>query len=214
VDTLIKTLGVVFVLVAALFALLRQVRKKPADPPHKGDIGAAMVVGVLGCLLIISPRITSVPTPFGAVHAAVQQALVDASDIAALKTQAQTQTATINLVADEATKAKALSETVAEHVAEAQAKLTALNTALMEANSNLIRAKQEEEFTMTVLSAQAGDDRTSFDNLRKIAADKTNQFRDLAHAAWVSVLQAHTSSFYGTGFAVIAHPRRAITPIA
>lgn len=198
-DTLITILGMGLVLVAAIFVLLRQAIKESKAPPHRGEHQAAFVVGILGCAMIISPRITSLPTPFGAVQAAAKQALVDAGDIAALKTQAQTQTATINLVADEATKAKALSEAVAKQVTEAQDKLTALNAALSTAQSALDKTKQDEDFTMTVLAAQ-NDDRKSYDKLRAIAEDARSSFSSLATKAWLSVTRAHTSSFYNSGF--------------
>ena len=92
------------------------------------------------------------------------QALADAGDIAKLKTQAEQQTATINLVASEAAKAQTVSATAAEQVAEAQKNLTSLDTAIKAAQDTLDNLRQEEDFVMTVVAA-LGDDRPSFDKL-------------------------------------------------
>ena len=109
--------------------------------------------------LILQDRITGFKTPVGTLQTVTAQALADAGDIAKLKTQAEQQTATINLVASEATKAKQLSETVAGQVTEAEKKLTALDAATKAAQATLNNMRQEEDFMMTVLAAQGNGDR-------------------------------------------------------
>jgi len=178
------------------------VRKPPSTPPHKGDIPIGFLIGFFGLALLVQDRITSLSTPWGEIRAATVKALADAGDIAMLKTQAQTQTATINLVADQATKAKALSETVAKQVTESQNKLAALDTALTAAQTTLTKAQQAEDFMMTVLAAQGGDDRESFDKLRAIADEVGGPFATRAESAWISVVRAHSALMSESGFTV------------
>ena len=201
-NMVITVLGLVIVVVAAGFLGVRHARRDLKAPLPKGEILIGFGIGFLGLLLLVSSRITSLPTPFGTVHTAAQQALADAGDISALKTQAQTQTATINLVADQATKANTLSETVAGQINEAKAKLAALNTALLDAKDNLEKMKQEEDFTMTVLAAQDGDDRNSFDKLKAIASDDKNTFSKFAIQAYVSIVMSNNMDFYQKGYTV------------
>jgi hypothetical protein len=147
---------------------------------------------VLGVALILQDRITGFKTPVGTLQTVTAQALADAGDIAKLKTQAEQQTATINLVASEATKAKQLSETVAGQVTEAEKKLTALDAATKAAQATLNNMRQEEDFMMTVLAAQ-GNDRKSFDKLKVIASDKSSLFAEAAGQAWSTIYEAHSS---------------------
>ena len=131
VDILTNTLGIILVFFGVAFPTWRHI-KRGVEEPSKGDIPIGFLAGVLGILLIVSPRIISVPTPFGAIKT---RALADAGDIAKLKTQAEQQTATINLVASEATKAKEGAVEANKRAAEAALKL-------VQADANLLNEQR------------------------------------------------------------------------
>ena len=187
----IRILGVILVVFAVAFSAWPLVRTGTKESPKAGRISVGFLAGFLGVALIMQARITTLTTPIGTIQAATEQALADAGDVAKLKTQAENQTATINLVANEATKAKELSETVAKQVTEAENKLTDLDVATKSAQAALNNVREVEDFTMTVLAAQ-GDDRRSFDKLKSMAGDKNNRFAATAGQAWNSIFEAHS----------------------
>jgi hypothetical protein len=68
--------------------------------------------------------------------------------------------------------------------------LEVLNRTIDDAQVTLANVKQEEEFTITALAAQA-DDRESFDKLRELALQKDYRFANLAANAWTLIFEAH-----------------------
>lgn len=190
----IRILGILLLLFGIGFPAWWLVKGRGREEPLKGRgiIGVGTAAAFFGVVLIIQDRITGLTTPVGTIQAATVQALADAGDVAKLKAQAQNQTATINLVASEATKAKELSATVAGQVAEAENKLKALDASTKAAQVALDNVRQEEDFMITVIAAQ-GDDWNSFDKLKTMGGDKGNRFAEIATQARNSIFEAHSS---------------------
>ena len=125
-----------------------------------------------GLALILQERITELTVKgVGTIKTAAQQVTSDARTVAELKERVENQSATVDLVAKEASKAKALSEEVADKNRIAEDKLETLDKAINKANSTLEELEAVTEFTMTVVAAQ-NDDRKAFDELSHWAADK------------------------------------------
>jgi hypothetical protein len=199
-DETAKIIGILLVLFVAGFSLWLLVRKDTKEPP-KGGRGSLWFLGFLGVALIMQDRIIKLTTPIGTLETVTAKAQADAGDIAGLKTQAEQQTATINLVASDAAKAQAVSANAAAQLTEAQKKLTSLNAAATAVQATLDKVKQDEDFMMTVLAAES-DSRESFDNLKKIADDKSNRFSDMAGKTWHTIFEAHSLGFFQSGFTV------------
>lgn len=198
ITTGIRILGLLLVVSGVGFPFWWLVRKAPKEQLNR-VISVGALASIFGLALIIQDRITSIPTPLGTMKAATAQVLADAGDVAKLKAQAQTQTATINLVASEAVKAKNLSATIAEQVTEAEQKLAALDTVTKAAQATLDNVRQEEDFMMTVIAAQ-GDDRQSFDKLKTLGENRGSQFAAIASQVRNSIFEAHSSPFWQSRF--------------
>jgi hypothetical protein len=152
-----------------------------------------------GVALIIQERITEIASPFGKLTAATEKAAADAETISKLKDRVENQSATVDLVAREATKAKELSESATAQITDAQSKLEALNKATSEAAATLENLKEEEEFRGLVIAAQ-NDDRTSYDRLGKIANDKQSRFAKMASDAYRTIYESHNGGMYRSNF--------------
>lgn len=155
-----------------------------------------------GLALIISDRITELSVKgIGTIKAAAQQAQSDASAIADLKSRIEKQSATIDLIASQASETKRLSEEVGEKNQRAEQKLEVLDTASAKANSNLADLEAASEFSMTVSAAQS-DDRRAFDKLRGWAQDDSNPFQSKAQQAWNAVIESHNNPIYLSNFSL------------
>jgi len=196
---MIKTIGVLVVLCGVgfpIFLVLRPGGKRIAKSVLT-MIGGLAIFG--GVALVIEDRITEVVSPFGKLTAATEKATADAQAISQLKERVENQSATVDLVATQAAKAKDLSETATTQVAEAQQKLDALNKVTSEATATLKTLKEEEEFRGLVIAAQ-NDDRASYDRLAKISANKESRFSAMASDAYRTLNEAHSSGMYRSGF--------------
>lgn len=152
--------------------------------------------------LILEERITKVIIPkIGTIEAVTQQATTDAKTISDLKARVENQSATVDLVAKQASSAKALSEQVEEQNKLAAQKLDTLNKAIQQANSVLSDLKSEAEFTQTVVAAE-NDDRSAFDKLEKLAGDQGGAFSERARQAWTTIFNQHTQGMYNSNFTI------------
>lgn len=145
--------------------------------------------------MILQDRITELTLKgIGTIRAAVKQAESDALAVAKLKERVENQSATVDLVAKEASKAKEISEEVAE-------KNQILDKTITKATDTLEDLEAATEFMMIVIAAQI-DDRKAFDELKKRSEDKTYRFSTRAQQAWQKILDEHASPLYISGFAV------------
>jgi len=155
-----------------------------------------------GLALILQERITELTVKgVGTIKTAVQQVTLDVQTVAELKERVENQSATVDLVAKEASKAKALSEEVAENNERAEEKLETLDKAITKANITLDGLEAVTEFTMTVVAAQ-NDDRKAFDKLKILAEDKAYRFSGRAQQAWNTIFEEHSKPYFASGFKV------------
>jgi len=173
------------------------------DYPNKGWVFTVSLLAVFaGMFLFLQDRATEVTIEgVGTIKAAVEKASEDAQAISALRQRIEAQSATVDLVAQQATTAKGMAEQLAQKSEAAEKKLVEVDSALTTARSKVDELQQVTEFTRTVLAAQ-NDDRKAFDLLEKWANDPAFRFRSEAGAAWTAVLDEHAKSFYMSGFTV------------
>ena len=163
---------------------------------RRGVLATAILGVVAGLALTIQDRITELPLPgFGTIKAAAAQAGADAATIGKLKTRVEDQSATVDLVASQASAARALAQQAEGQTKLAQQRLEALNKAIGEANAALAQLRPEADFTQLVVAAQ-NDDREAFDKLEKMSNDKSDPLSARAAQAWITVLNAHSSGIY------------------
>lgn len=170
---------------------------------HKGTVVTLCFLAVFaGFALILQGRITELTVKgVGTIKTAVQQVTSDAKTVADLKERVENQSATVDLVAKEASKAKALSEEVADKNKRAEDKLEILDKAINKANTTLEELDAVTEFTMTVVAAQ-NDDRKAFDKLKLWAEDKAYRFSGRAQQAWNTIMKEHSKPYFVSGFKV------------
>ncbi len=170
---------------------------------HKGTVVTLCFLTVFaGLALILQERITELTIKgVGTIKTAVQQVTSDAKTVAELKERVENQSATVDLVAKEASKAKALSEEVADKNKRAEDKLETLDKAIDKANTTLEELEAVTEFTTAVVAAQ-NDDRKAFDKLKLWAEDKAYRFSGRAQQAWNKILEEHSKPFFVSGFKV------------
>ncbi|MBO1225489.1 MAG: hypothetical protein JYX80_13785 [Candidatus Scalindua sediminis] len=152
--------------------------------------------------MILQDRITELTVQgVGTIKAATQQVESDAQAVSDLKERVENQSATVDLVAKEASKAKALSEEVADKNQRAEEKLAILDDSIKKANKTLTNLNLTSEFTLTVSAAQ-NDDRKAFDKLKEWSQDTTNPFSSKAAQAWHTIYESHNEPMYNSNFTV------------
>jgi hypothetical protein len=164
---------------------------------HKASVISLCLIAVFaGLALVLQDRLTELTVKgVGTIKSATEQVQTDAKTVADLRERVENQSATVDLVAKEASKAKAISEEVAEKNRRAEEKLDTLDQAIAKANAALARLDAATEFTMVVVAAQ-NDDRTAFDTLKKWSGDKSNPFSARAQQAWNTVFESHSQPMY------------------
>ncbi|OHB77746.1 MAG: hypothetical protein A2Z25_19155 [Planctomycetes bacterium RBG_16_55_9] len=170
---------------------------------HKASVITLCSIAVFaGLALILQDRITELTVKgVGSIKAAAKQAESDADAVADLKSRVESQSATVDLVAQEASKAKRLSEEVANKNERAEKKLETLDKAITRATSSLSDLELVTDYTMTVVAAQ-NDDRKAFDKLKTWSEDKNHPFHERAQQAWTSVFESHNKPYSVGGFKV------------
>jgi hypothetical protein len=194
-----KLIGLLFITSAVIIAGWWVAR----DCPHKNWMFAVCLLALFsGAFLIVQDRATEITVKgIGTIKAAAEQASIDAQVVRDLRERIEAQSATVDLVAQQATSAKQLGEELSQKAQVADKKLAKLDTALATAQSRVGELQEVTEFTKTVLAAQ-NDDRKAFDRLGTWAGDPKFRFRSEAEAAWATVLDEHAKSLYMSGFTV------------
>lgn len=170
---------------------------------HKGTVVTLCFLTVFsGLALVLQDRITELTVKgVGTIKTVVQQVTSDAQTVTELKERVENQSATVDIIANEASKAKALSEEVADKNKRAEEKLETLDKAITKANTTLDELEAITEFTMTVVAAQ-NDDRNAFDKLKIWAEDKAYCFSGRAQQAWNTIFEEHSKPYSVGGFKV------------
>lgn len=156
----------------------------------------------VGLVLIFQDRVTELTVKgVGTIKAVTQQVQSDAKAVAELKERVENQSATVDLIAKEASKAKEISEEVADKNKLAEEKLDTLNKTIAKANDALADIDAETEFIKIVIAAQ-NDDRKAFDKLKEWSEEKNHRFLSRAAQAWNTIFENHNKPYSISGFKV------------
>jgi hypothetical protein len=178
-----------------------------------GSLGAAntvltVVFLAIGAAFALNERLTELSFDAkgtATIKTKVAQAEADAATINELKGRVEAQSATVDLVAMEASTAKHLVNDLSEKNIQAERKLRTIDAAVQEAEEKLGAIQDHAAFMSTVLGAQT-DDRDSFDQLWEWAQDSSHKFRQQSEAAVLKIMDQHNQPFSLSGFQVPWNP--------
>ena len=167
-----------------------------------GFTGVTFIAVLAGLMLIFNQRATELSFgKYGSLKVAAEQAQIDANGIAEIRKRVETQSATIDLVAERATQAKELSEELATKNMKAEKKLAEIDNTLSEANKSLTTLESYSQYYATVLAAQA-ENRAAYDQLGKWAADVSFPFREHAKNIYQKIMDDHSQGMFYSSFTV------------
>jgi chromosome segregation ATPase len=190
-------IGLAFMVLGASMGIFWLFRRKSQFKAVLWFCGSLIVAGLCLCLYT---RITEVQFLGATIKAAAQQATIDAKVVAEIRARTEAQSATIDLIAKEASDAhqklieidraiaanEKRSEEIAKTTAETDARNTQLGQKTVELESLVKRASDAvsevtkvSEFMKVVLAAQS-DNRPAYDQLERF--HKTRSFTGVAHA--------------------------------
>jgi len=110
----------------------------------------------VGIFLILEDRVTELTVKgVGTIKSAAKQASADADSISDLKTRVEAQSATVDLVAQEAADAKELVNDLSEKNTKAEEKLSQLDNAINDGTLAVKELQLYTQFNTTVISAQS-----------------------------------------------------------
>lgn len=134
---------------------------------HKGWAYAICLVALFaGIFLVLQERVTELTVEgIGAIKSAAEKANTDANAISELRNRVEAQSATVDLIAQSASKARETAE---------------------KAEGVLKELEVSNDFMLTVVAAR-NDDREAFERLRAWQRDKSNKFRDAAIDAVIKI---------------------------
>lgn len=165
-------------------------------PHSKRMISVCLIAVFAGIFLVLQDRAIEVTlTGFGTIKAAREQATMDAEQVAQIRKRVEAQSATVDLVAQQAAESKKLLDELSQKSELADQRLSEVGETLKQASRTVSELQLVTDFTTTVVAAQ-NDDRRAFDQLRAWADDKSYPFSSRAQQAWETVLNDHAQPFY------------------
>lgn len=173
-----KLIGVLLVInsIAVSFWWIR------TDNTHRVTVLTLCFLAVFaGLALVLGDRITELTVKgVGTIKAAVQQAKIDADEIKKIKKRVESQSATVDLVAESAAKAHNLIEDLSLKNQTAETKIEELKSLGVLIQKTTLELQERAVLTSLIASAQ-NDDRVAFDKLAILGGKKT--FKYWQHAA-------------------------------
>jgi len=160
-----------------------------------------LAVGV-GLVLLFYERVTQMDLPGGtSIKTVVETARADANAVSDLRKRVEAQSATVDLVAEEASKATSLVEELTRKNAEADHKLAALDKSVQAGGQAVGELQAYSKFNSTILAAQS-DDRKAYDQLTAWASDASFRFQEAAAKAAQTIMDQHAQGMFMSGFTV------------
>ncbi|MEI6085186.1 MAG: hypothetical protein WCS70_12905 [Verrucomicrobiota bacterium] len=180
------TIGVVLILAGVAIAIYWLLTGKRNKPLFRF---VCLLTVVTGFLLIVKDRIIEVTLKdVFSVKTVVDQAKADAGEISSIKKRVQDQSATIDLVANEALTAKHLAEEVAKEITSASVQLGDLSNTLTKANVILSNVTIRAEFADLMVKIE-NDDRHAFEAIGRIGSIEGHPYRDVAESAYLRAIK-------------------------
>ena len=155
---------------------------------HKGWIITIGIVSIIvGISFTLHERALEITFKgIGSIKASAQQAEIDAKTVSELKDRVEAQSATVDLVAQNAAEARKITVEVAERNKEMEKKVIELSKLISKASDKLQELENITEFSKVAIAAQ-NDDRYAFDKLISWVGDNTFEFWELAANAAIKI---------------------------
>jgi len=122
----------------------------------------------------------------GTIKTAAQQVAIDAKTVSELKDRVESQSATVDLVAQSAAEARKITIEVAERSEEMEKNVVKLNELIAKASEKSQELEKITEFSKVAIAAQ-NDDRYAFEKLVSWGGDNTFEFWELAANAVINI---------------------------
>lgn len=173
------------------------------ENPYKRWVFTLCLVSVFaGAFLILQERVTELTIKgIGTIKAAAKQASVDANVISDLKARVEAQSATVDLIAKEASDAKQLVNDLSEKNLKAEEKLSQLDKSISDGNLAVKEVQLSTQLNTTVLAAQI-DDRRAYDKLWAWSENSSFPFQRVAEQAVQTIMDQHSPAIIRSGFSV------------
>jgi len=141
----------------------------------------------VGIYFTLQERATEITlNKVGTIKAAAQQATIDAKVVGDLKKRVEAQSATVDLVADSASKAHDLIEELSKKNEVAETKIKEIETASSTVHNTITELQETAKFSSMVAVAQ-NDDRHSFNHLAEWVDNKSSPYWQHAADAVVKI---------------------------
>lgn len=176
----LKIIGIVTV-IASVLMLFYEIYHQH----RKHVFGGLSVLFFFGLLLSFSDTISKISTPYGMVEL-LHKATSDAAAVEAIRKRVEDQSATIDLIAKEATSAESATQEAERQIEVTKEKMKEFDSALQDAKSTLRKVQDNASLVELITEAQ-NDNRDAFDDLKRIAEDKSNPFSQRAASARRSI---------------------------
>lgn len=152
----------------------------------------AVFVGL--CLMLQDRAIEITVEKVGTIKAAAEQAVVDAQVVGDLRRRIESQSATVDLVAESAKKAHNLINDLSKKNEMAETRVNELENASSEIQNIIDELQETSNFMKLVAAAQNGD-RTAYEALVKWTENKQSPFWQHAADTIVSIIVEYTGPF-------------------
>lgn len=195
-----KLIGFTILIFDVIFGLYWAARGKP----HNEQVRATcFAIGFLAIILIIASYFTEteISTPLGTLKGTVEKIKTDAKQIEEVRKRIEAQSATVDLVAKQASESKALYEELNGKMSIVNKKIEELEKIIKEASKTSSDLQIISEFTMIVTAAQ-NDDRGAFDQLKKWSEDKNYQLNSFANKAVKKIIDLHNPPLFMSEFRI------------
>lgn len=153
--------------------------------------GVCLAIVFFGIVVSVQERALELSVKgIGTIKAAAHQATVDAQGISDLRKQMEAHRATVDLIAQDAASAKALTSDLSAKADVAEKRVSQLDDAV---STGLKTVKELEGFSelQTLIIAANSDDRKAFDRLWEIGSDRDNLLRVAAVNAVNRIIEDH-----------------------
>ena len=158
------------------------------DHTHKGwAITICVVTIIVGIAFTFHERALEITfSGIGTIKAAAKQAAIDANAVSDLKDRVESQSATVDLVAQSAAEARKIVDKLTEKSQATDEKLDMIDETIVKAQEALKEIKRITEFATDLLAAQ-NDNWKSFEQLRQWGDDTSFPLNEVAVNAYVKI---------------------------
>ncbi len=218
--TILLITGLLIIIAPISIAIWNVIKSKPVTK----DIYYICVISlIIGLPVIMIDRITEIPIPYiGTIKAATEQATSDSQEVSRLRKRIESQSATIDLIAQNATDAKKLSteakslyeelsnkniladkelKNISDKILPLELKADSLSTLTKKTRKEILRTQERLNIQKLMVASIAGS-RSEYEKLNKIAGKKS-RIQTYANSAIKNIFFYFMSEKFLTAYPVL-----------